>query len=145
MGLNRAMEISVDGIESQRIAMELIASNLANINTTQTIYGGPYRRRVALLGEKELSFNEVLTKEEAKLFMKGGGVEVVDVIEDASPFQKVYKPGHPDADAQGYVSLPNVNLSTEMVDLIYTSRLYEANITAFNASKKMMQDTLQLP
>ncbi|MFC1511066.1 flagellar basal body rod protein FlgC, partial [Candidatus Margulisiibacteriota bacterium] len=119
--------------------------NLANINTTQTIYGGPYRRRVALLGEKELSFNEVLTKEEAKLFMKGGGVEVVDVIEDASPFQKVYKPGHPDADAQGYVSLPNVNLSTEMVDLIYTSRLYEANITAFNASKKMMQDTLQLP
>ena len=143
MGLNRAMNISVSGIEAQRITMELIASNLANINTTRTIYGGPYRKRIPVMSEKSLSFAEELTKAEHKLY--GGGVEVADVVEDSAPFPKVYKPGHPDADAQGFVSLPNVNLSEEMVDLVYVSRLYEANITAFNATKKMMQDTLQLP
>ena len=143
MGLNRAMDISISGIEAQRVTLELIASNLANINTTRTIYGGPYRRRVPIIAEKQLSFAEELSKAEGKLV--GGGVEVLDVVQDASPFQKVYKPGHPDADAQGFVSLPNVDLSTEMVDMMYTQRLHEANITAFNASKKMMQDTLQLP
>lgn len=143
MGLNRAMDISISGIEAQRLTLELIASNLANINTTRTIYGEPYRRRIAVLSEKPISFGEELLKAEHKL-AGGGGVEVLDVVADTSPFQKVYKPGHPDADSQGFVSLPNVNLSTEMVDLMYSSRLYEANITAFNASKKMMQDTLQL-
>jgi flagellar basal-body rod protein FlgC len=143
MGLNRAMDISVSGIEAQRITMELIASNLANINTTRTVYGGPYRRRVPVLSEKSISFAEELSRAERKLY--GGGVEVTEVVEDSSPFQKVYKPGHPDADEQGFVSLPNVDMSTEMVDLMYSSRLYEANITAFNATKKMMQDTLQLP
>lgn len=137
------MDISISGIEAQRVTLELIASNLANINTTRTIYGGPYRRRVPIIAEKQLSFAEELSKAEGKLV--GGGVEVLDVVQDASPFQKVYKPGHPDADAQGFVSLPNVDLSTEMVEMMYTQRLHEANITAFNASKKMMQDTLQLP
>ncbi len=143
MGLNQAMNISISGIEAQRLTMELIASNLANISTTRTVYGEPYRRRIAVLSEKPISFGEELLKAEYKL-AGGGGVEVLDVVADTSPFQKVYKPGHPDADSQGFVSLPNVNLSTEMVDLMYTSRLYEANITAFNASKKMMQDTLTL-
>ena len=73
-----------------------------------------------------------------------GGVEVAEVAEDQAPFTKVYNPSHPDADVQGYVSMPNVNLSDEMVDMVYVSRLYEANITAFNATKKMMQDTLQI-
>ena len=143
MGLDQALEISVSAIEAQRRTMELISSNLANINTTRTIFGGPYRRRIAVLKEKPLSFAEELALAELKL--KGGGVEVAEVVEDQTPFQKVYNPGHPDADAQGFVSMPNVNLSTEMVDMIYTSKLYEANITAFNATKKMMQDTLQLP
>jgi flagellar basal-body rod protein FlgC len=145
MGLNRAMDISLSGIEAQRLTMELISSNLANINSTRTVYGGPYRRRIPVLSEKSLSFAEELSAAEHRLLgAGGGGVEIADVVEDMSPFQKVYNPGHPDADAQGFVSLPNVNLSTEMVDLVYTSKLYEANITAFNATKKMMQDTLQL-
>lgn len=142
MGLDQALDISVSAIEAQRRTMELIASNLANVNTTRTVFGGPYRRRIAVLGEKPLSFSEELSRAELKLYGRGGGVEVVDVVEDQTPFQKVYNPSHPDADAQGFVSMPNVNLSTEMVDLIYNSRLYEANITAFNATKKMMQDTL---
>ncbi|MFH1347322.1 MAG: flagellar basal body rod protein FlgC [Candidatus Margulisiibacteriota bacterium] len=144
MGLNQAMDISVTGLQAQRVTMELIASNLANINSTRTVYGGPYRRRVAVLGETPVSFSDELSRAEAKLY-GGGGVEVVDVVEDSTPFQKVYNPGHPDANEQGFVSLPNVNYSTEMVDMMYTSRLYEANITAFNSTKKMMQDTMQLP
>jgi flagellar basal-body rod protein FlgC len=140
MGLHRALNISVSAIDAQRVAQELIASNIANINTTRTVYGGPYRRRIPVFAEKTVSFAERLARAEQKL----GGVEVADVVEDTTPFQKVYNPGHPDADSEGFVSLPNVNLSTEMVDQVYTARLYEANITAFNATKKMMQDTLQL-
>lgn len=143
MGFDQALEISVSAIEAQRRTMELISQNLANISTTRTIYGEPYRRKIAVLSEKPLSFSQELFK--AELRLGGGGVEVTDIVEDQTPFQKVYHPGHPDADAQGFVSMPNVNLSNEMVDLVYTSRLYEANITAFNATKKMMQDTLQIP
>jgi flagellar basal-body rod protein FlgC len=144
MGLNRALDVSLSAIGAQRVAQEIIASNIANINTTRTVYGGPYRRRIPVFSEKPLNFAEQLTRAEQKLLGQGGGVEIVDIVEDSSPFQKVYNPSHPDADEQGFVSLPNVNLSTELVDQIYAGRLYEANITAFNATKKMMQDTLQL-
>jgi flagellar basal-body rod protein FlgC len=146
MGFDQALEISVSGIEAQRRTMELISSNLANISTTRTIGGGPYRRKIAIVGERPLSFSDELSRAEGRLFSDaGGGVEVVDVVEDQTPFSRVYNPGHPDADERGYVYLPNVNMATEMTDMIMTSKLYEANITAFNATKKMMQDTLQLP
>jgi flagellar basal-body rod protein FlgC len=144
MGINQAMDISVSGIEAERRTMELISSNIANINTTRTVYGGPYRRKIAVLAEKPLDFSSELTAAEARLAAKAGGVEVVDVAEDATPFQKVYRPSHPDADAQGYVSMPNVSLADEMVDMTYVSQLYNANITAFNAAKKMAQDTLSI-
>jgi flagellar basal-body rod protein FlgC len=144
MGLNRAMAISVSGIEAERLAMELIASNLANINTTRTVYGGPYRRRMAVFAENQLSFAEELARAQNKIDGRGGGVQVADVVESDAPFQRVYKPGHPDADPDGFVTLPNVNMSEEMVDMIYTQRVYEGNITAFNATKKMQQDTLQM-
>jgi flagellar basal-body rod protein FlgC len=144
MGLDQAMDVSVSGVEAQRRVMELIASNIANINTTRTVLGGPYRRKVAVLSEKPLSFSEQLAQAQARLGLSGG-VEVLDVVEDKTPFPKVYKPDHPDADSQGFLSTPNVNLATEMTDMVYVSKLYEANIAAFNATKKMMQDTLQLP
>lgn len=143
MGLMQAFDISVTGINAERDAMEMIASNLANINSTRTIYGGPYRRRFPIFAEQPVAFGEALLRAEARL--AGGGVKVVGIAEDMTPFQKVYNPSHPDADAQGYVSLPNVSLSKEMIDLTYASRLYEANITVFNATKKMAQDTLLIP
>lgn len=143
MGLNEALEISASGVEAERRVMELIASNLANISTTHTVLGGPYRRKIAVLGEKPLVFSELLTAAQTRL-ERGGGVEVIDVVEDNTPFQKVYNPSHPDADAQGYVLMPNVKLSDEMVDMIMTDKLYSANITAFNATKKMITDTLQI-
>jgi len=144
MGIDRALDISISGIDAQRRTMELIASNIANINTTRTMMGGPYRRQVAVLTDKPISFDQQLAAAENRLFGGSGGVEVADIVDDRTPFPKVYNPGHPDADSQGYVSLPNVNLATEMTDMVYVSKLYEANITAFNATKKMMQDTLQL-
>jgi len=143
MGLMQAFDISVSGLDAQRTHMEVIASNLANINSTRSIYGGPYRRKVPVFAEQPLAFGEALRRAEARL--AGGGVEVAVVGEDMTPFQRVYDPGHPDADAEGFVSLPNVSMSKEMVDLVYVSRLYEANITAFNATKKMAQDTLLIP
>lgn len=145
MGFDEIMEISSDGIESYRRTMELISSNIANINTTRTIAGGPYRRQIAVLSAKPLSFENALDQAQMKLANRAGGVAVSDVAEDQTPFQKVYNPGHPDADAQGYVSMPNVSLANEMVNMVEVSKLYTANITAFNATKKMMQDTLQLP
>jgi len=144
MGLRNALDISASGIEAQRRTMELIASNIANINTTRTIFGGPYQRRVAVLTEKPISFSEELSRAEMRIFGTGGGVEVSDIVEDKSPFQKVYNPGHPDADGQGFVTMPNVNLSTEMVEMMEVSKLYEANIVAFNATRKMGSDLMQL-
>ncbi|MBI5699514.1 flagellar basal body rod protein FlgC [Candidatus Saganbacteria bacterium] len=141
--LNQALDISVSGINAERMHMELISSNIANASTTRTLSGGPYRRRIAVVGEKPLrSFAEELAYARVKL--EGGGVEVMDIVEDRSPLQRVFNPGHPDADAQGFVNMPNVDLSKEMVDMVYASKLYEANITAYNATKKMMQDTLQI-
>ena len=141
MGIDQAMDISVSGIEASRIHMEVISSNLANINTTRTLQGGPYRRKIPVFSEKPLEFSEVLSTAERKL---SGGIEVSEIVEDITPFQKVFNPGHPDADSQGFVSLPNVSMSKEMVDMVYVSKVYEANITAYNASKKMAQEALQI-
>jgi flagellar basal-body rod protein FlgC len=142
MGLNRAMDISLSAILAERKHMEVISSNIANINTTSSVGGGPYRRKIAVFQEQPLSFQEVLEKQTKKI---GGGVDIADVIEDPAPFQKVYNPSHPDADRNGLVSLPNVDLSKEMVDLVYASKLYEININVFTTTRKMVQDTLTLP
>jgi flagellar basal-body rod protein FlgC len=141
MGLDQAMEISISGINANRVHMEIISSNLANINTTRTLQGGPYRRKVPVFHEKPIEFTQALTTAEKKL---SGGIDVSEISEDQSPFQKVFNPGHPDADSSGFVSLPNVSMSKEMVDMVYVSRLYEANITAYSATKRMAQETLQL-
>lgn len=141
MGLDQALDISVSAINANRIHMEIISSNLANINTTRTEQGGPYRRKVPVFGEKPLAFSQALTKAEKNL---SGGIEVREIVDDPTPFQKVFNPGHPDADSQGFVALPNVSMAKEMVDMVYVSKVYEANITAYNATKKMEQDTLQI-
>jgi len=144
MGFSRALEISISGIEAERITQELIASNLANINSTRTIYGGPYRRKFAVLEEKPLVFSEFLAKASTK-YETGGGVKVVKIDEDNfTPFPKVYNPNHPDADKHGFVAMPNVNLANERLAMMDASKVYDANIAAFNATKKMMQDSLQI-
>jgi flagellar basal-body rod protein FlgC len=135
------MDISISGIEANRVAMEIISSNLANINTTRTEQGGPYRRKIAVIGEKPLEFSETLAVAEKKL---SGGVEVKDIIDDPTPLQRVYDPGNPDADSEGYVTLPNVSLSKEMVDMVAVGKYYQADITAYTATKRMAQEIMQI-
>lgn len=144
MSLDNAMNISVSAIEAERKRMEVISSNIANINTTRSMDGGPYRRKIAVLGERPLSFYEELALADEKLIKREGGVGVMEIVEDKTPFQKVYNPSHPDADKDGMVRMPNINLSKEMVDMIESSKMYETNITAYNIAKKMAQDTLQI-
>jgi flagellar basal-body rod protein FlgC len=139
MDLLNAFKISASGLNVQRTRMNVIASNLANINTTRTPEGGPYRRKEVVVSAQpaDTSFKEVLGSEVSK-------VEVVEIREDNGPLKKVYDPNHPDADEQGYVSLPNVNLMEEMVDMISTSRAYEANVAATSATKSMIQRALEI-
>jgi len=139
MDLMSAFKISASGLNVQRTRMNVIASNLANINTTRTPEGGPYRRKEVVVSAQPVdkSFQDVLGSKINK-------VEVVEIREDNGPLKKVYDPNHPDADEKGYVSLPNVNLMEEMVDMISTSRSYEANVAATSATKNMLQRALEI-
>jgi flagellar basal-body rod protein FlgC len=133
MGLFDALRISASGMTAERLRMDVIAENLANANTTRTEQGGPYRRKEVVLQAGGSSFADVLA-----------GVRVAAIVEDPSPPRRVYDPTHPDADAQGYVQLPNVNPVTEMVDLITASRGYEADVQAMSTAKQMLLRTLDL-
>jgi len=127
-----ALRISATGMGAERLRMDVIADNLANANTTRGPDGQPYQRKEVVLRPAG-GFEAVLN-----------GVEVAAIAPDPSPPRRVYDPGHPDADAQGYVTLPNVNPVTEMVDLISASRSYEADVTAMNAAKQMFTRTLDI-
>ena len=136
MGLFDGIEISASGLTAERLRMDVTAENLANAQTTRGADGQPYRRKEVVLQERAGGFGSALDK--------AMGVEVGGVVEDQSPLKRVYDPGHPDADAQGYVSMPNVDTVSEMVDLIAASRAYEANVTAMQAAKQMFAKTLEL-
>lgn len=144
-----ALETSASGLTAQRLRLDLIASNLANAETTRTENGGPYRRKIAVFvprTEERLSFRNLLF---ARLPVAQApsypmGVKVAGVAEDLSPLRRVYSPGHPDADSEGYVEYPNVNVVTEMVDMIAATRAYEANVTAMEAAKAMIERALDM-
>ena len=131
---------------AQQFRADVIAQNLANVNTTRTDAGTPYRRKIVAFQEKGISkFDRYLTESRKRGSHIGNGVNVTRVDEDrTTDFIMEYDPSHPDADENGYVSYPNVNLVTEMTNLIDASRAYEANITAFDASKAMAQAGLQI-
>ena len=123
--------------------MDVISQNIANANTTRTAEGGPYRRRVAVLREKQAEpFSAYL--EEAKGPGVGRGVEVAGIALDMSEFKLDYDPTHPDAGEDGYVRYPNVDEVTEMVDMMSATRSYEANVTAINATKGMALKALEI-
>lgn len=144
MNLFSSMDISATGLTAERIRMDVVSQNIANANTTRTVQGGPYRRKLVVFKEIQPdSFQNIFEKTKGKY--TGKGVEVVQIIEDEkTPLRRVYDPGHPDADQQGYVSYPNVNIVAEMVDMISATRAYEANVTAFNAAKSMFQKSLEI-
>jgi flagellar basal-body rod protein FlgC len=146
MSMFGGLEISASGLTAQRLRMDVTAENLANAQTTKGADGQPYRRKEVVLREiPQGGFGAQLTAAiggGAK--SRPGGVEVAQIAADATPGKLVYDPSHPDANAQGYVQMPNVDTVTEMVDLIDSSRAYEANVTAMQASKQMFSKTLEL-
>jgi len=140
----KSMQISASGMTVQRLRMDVIAQNVANMNTTRTADGGPYRRRLVAVQEniESIPFSQHLAR--SRDAFRGKGVKATAIVEDPTPFKRVYDPGHPDADEEGYVLMPNVDTLKEMVDMISATRSYEANVTAFNAAKSMAIKGLEI-
>lgn len=138
-----AMDISASGMTAQRIRTDIIAQNIANVNSTRDGEGNVYRRRTVVFEEKPSNtFKDYLSVASSSI---GNGVKVSQIVEDTeTPMTMVYDPSHPDADEDGYVYYPNVNTVTEMTNLIDASRSYEANVTAFNATKSMTLQALEI-
>ena len=131
------LDISVSGMKAERVRMDVVLSNLANVNSTRTPEGGPYRRR-------QVVFQTLLEDADKSGGFGGRGVEVSEISLDNSDFVRVYRPGHPDADADGYVQLPNINTAEEMADLLSASRAHEANGAAFRVAKEMFRRALEI-
>jgi flagellar basal-body rod protein FlgC len=154
MGLFDAIEIAGSGLSAERVRMDVTSENLANAQTTRAANGQPYQRQEVLLqqsGSPAQNFDATLagamgpgTAAAAPLAARGpaGGVEVAGIVADKTPDQLVYDPGNPEANAQGYVKMPNVNTVTEMVDLISESRSYQSDVTAMQTAKSMFGATL---
>ncbi len=145
MSMFSAFNINASGLTAQRYRMDVISENVANASTTRTEDGTPYRRKAVTFAQKgnQTSFSKVLGNISAGY--SGQGVKVASVFEDTeTEMNMVYDPSHPDADENGYVTYPNVNIIMEMTNLIDASRAYEANSTAFNASKSIALKGLEL-
>jgi flagellar basal-body rod protein FlgC len=135
MDIFKIMNISASGMTAQRFRLDVIATNIANAETTRTENGEPYRRKIPIFSEY------------VKMYMgyeEPSGVKVEKVAVDTSPFRLVYDPSHPDADENGYVKMPNVNVLREMVDLINAQRAYEANASVLNSLKTIANSALQI-
>ncbi len=138
-----SMRTSASGLTAQRLRMNLVSSNLANTDTTRTEQGGPYQRKEPVFAATPIqsAFGDVL---QAELSNKPSEVNVVDVINDQREPLLKFDPMHPDADSRGYVSMPNINVMEEMVNMMTASRSYEANVTAISTSKNMVQKALEI-
>jgi len=138
-----SMRVSASGLDAQMKRMNTISSNIANSETTRTEEGGPYKRKdplFAATADRE-SFGEILAN---ALDENVQGVLVEEIVEDQRPPRMVFNPEHPDANADGYVAMPNVNPVEEMANMISAQRSYEANVTAMNAAKTMAQKALEI-
>lgn len=144
-----ALGVSASGLSAERLRMDVVANNIANADTTRTASGGPYRREMVVLqagSNPQNSFQAALAQASTGAGFsvnQNTGVRVAGIVQDSSPFKMVYDPTNPDA-VNGYVQMPNVDIATEMTDLMSASRAYEANVTAFDAGKQMITDALSL-
>lgn len=146
MGYFSSFEISSSALTAQRLRMDIISQNLANVSTTRTETGDPYRRRTVVFQERAGTplFSSYLSQASRQRLGIGSGVRVSAIVDDDTPFREVYEPGHPDADENGIVRMPNVDTVTEMVNMISATRAYDANITAMNATKAMAMKALEI-
>ncbi len=145
MGLFDAIGSSASGMQAERLRMDVVSENLANAETTKGADGQPYRRKEVVFqeaGQTGQTFASILAGVNGSA--PTHGVKVSGIVEDQTALKRIYDPGHPDADKDGYVTMPNVNTVTEMTDLISASRSYEANVTAMQTAKTMFSKTLDL-
>ena len=144
MGMYDSIEVSASGLSAERLAMDVIANNLANVNTTRTPEGGAFKRQLVVFSQKEEPQAADSIDGTPDPSKSRAGVQAVGIVNDQSPDKLVYDPSHPDADATGYVHMPNVDVVKEMVDMMAASRAYEANVTAIQESRTMGTATLGL-
>ena len=144
MGMFDSMHVSASGLAAERLRMDVIAQNLANANSTRGPDGQPYRRHEVVFRSSQVGGTSGPGRSDGAVDTPLNGVEPVAIVEDPSALRTVYDPNHPDADENGYVSYPNVNPVTEMVDMMTATRAYEANVTAMNAAKNMALKALDI-
>ena len=151
MSVMSSLNVSASGMTAQRTRMDIIAQNIANVNTTRTDDNDPYVRQTVVFQERSkdnTNFEKALTSAKTGVSYKkniGNGVKIDSIVEDhVTSMKKVYDPSHPDADEEGYVTYPNVDTVTEMTNLIHANRSYEANVTAFNATKSMLMKAMDI-
>ena len=147
MRLSSGFDASASALTAQRLRMDVISSNIANAETTRAGFVNgqfvPYKRKMVVLEPSQQNFSSLLNQQMG-MGTNSQGVRVAKITEDQTPTKLVYNPTHPDADANGYVNMPNVDVQKEMVDMISASRSYEANVTAINASKAMFLKALEI-
>ncbi len=141
MDIFASLDVSASALKAQRTRLNTVSSNLANVETTSTPEGGPYKKKSVLFETKPLSFEQHLDN---TLRNSVQGVEVTRILEDQDPPRKVYNPSHPDAGEDGYVQMPNINVIEEMVDMMSATRSYEANVTAVQSAKRMALKALEI-
>jgi flagellar basal-body rod protein FlgC len=141
MGMFDVLRISASGLKAERTRMETIATNLANVHATRTDEGGPFVKKEVVFAPTDVSEGRGFG---VALQQKLEGVKVDEVVESKKPFERVYDPYHPDADASGYVTLPNVNVMEEMTDMVAATRAYEANVNMMNNVKQMFLKSLEI-
>jgi flagellar basal-body rod protein FlgC len=143
MSFLQSLNISGSGLTAQRFRMDVISENIANQDATRTEDGGPYRRKMVVLSSANNNFKSMMIKN-LNDYEATGGVEVSEIVDDPSEFKLVFNPEHPDADENGYVSMPNVDTLKETVDMMEAYRAYQANITALNTTKQMAVKALEI-
>lgn len=141
MDILNTFKINGSALKAHSIRLNTISSNLANIETTSTPEGGPYKKKSVYFQSKPLSFKDQL---QGEMNNAAQGVEVTKIIEDDSPPRKIYNPSHPDAQEDGYVDMPNISALEEMVDMMSTTRSYQANVTSIKSAKRMALKALEI-
>lgn len=141
-----SMSMVGSGLTAQQLRLDVISENITNINTTRTEGGGAYRRQVVVLEEEgnQSRFEQALVRARGEIPSNQGGVRVSEILEDPSDFKLVYDPDHPDANADGYVEMPNVDLIKEIADAMAANQAYSANVTAFNTLKQVAAKGLEI-
>jgi len=141
MDIFSSFKVSASALKAQKIRLDTISSNLANVETTSTPEGGPYKKKSVYFQSKPLSFQEQMDSATKNAIQ---GVEVKEILEDNDPPRKMYNPSHPDAGEDGYVDMPNISVLKEMVDMMSATRSYQANVTTIKSAKRMALKALEI-